>query len=276
MAEAKPMFRDKALQRAVSPNQLDQIMQVTTPKGWLALLALAGLVLGAVLWSILTTIPSTVSAQGVLARVGGVERVVARSSGQIQTIAVSEGAPVRRGQTLLTLARSGGGPRTTIASPVNGRVLTIAATRGQPVDRGASLLTIDPSDAQLELVLYLSPADGGSIRPGMDVRIAPATLAQGDQATLKGTVRGVTTYAGSRADLQRILGQGGASPALWAGGAPLAVHVALTPDRAAPGGYTWSSPPGTQVALLTGTACTATITVSRHRPISQVLPIGAS
>ena len=55
------VFRKVALDRLSSPEQLDQLMEVTTPHGWLAL-AGAGLLLGvAVVWSTTGTLPERVS-----------------------------------------------------------------------------------------------------------------------------------------------------------------------------------------------------------------------
>jgi hypothetical protein len=56
------LFRQAALEKLSSPEELDQLMQVTTPRGWLALLALIifiGLVLGI---SFFTSIPVRVEA----------------------------------------------------------------------------------------------------------------------------------------------------------------------------------------------------------------------
>ncbi len=54
----KPIFRKAALERLSSPEQLDQLMQVTTPKGWLALIALAGLLVTAVILGFVGSIRS--------------------------------------------------------------------------------------------------------------------------------------------------------------------------------------------------------------------------
>lgn len=69
--EQKELFRKAALERLSSPEELDQLMQVTNPKGWLALLGLAGLILAALIWGILGHIPTIAQGQGVLLRQEG-------------------------------------------------------------------------------------------------------------------------------------------------------------------------------------------------------------
>ena len=62
----KPIFRQAALERLASPEQLDQLMQVTTPRGWLALAALGCLLITAVILSFIWTIPVTVGGKCIL------------------------------------------------------------------------------------------------------------------------------------------------------------------------------------------------------------------
>jgi hypothetical protein len=60
------IYRKAALERLSSPEELDSLMQVTTPKGWLALFSLGALILIALLWGIFGRIPTKVSGQGII------------------------------------------------------------------------------------------------------------------------------------------------------------------------------------------------------------------
>jgi hypothetical protein len=51
------LFRQVALEKLSSPEELDQLMQVTTPRGWFALAALIGLVTVAVVVGVVGVIP---------------------------------------------------------------------------------------------------------------------------------------------------------------------------------------------------------------------------
>lgn len=62
------IFRKESLERLSSPEQLDQLMQVVSPRSWLPLASLGGLVLLALAWSILGRIPITATGQGILVR----------------------------------------------------------------------------------------------------------------------------------------------------------------------------------------------------------------
>lgn len=92
------IFRKVALERLSSPEQLDQLMQVTRPQGWLALAALIALILAALLWGIFGSIPTEAFGQGLLLRQGGVSELVAAGSGQVEEMLVRVGDTVDKGQ----------------------------------------------------------------------------------------------------------------------------------------------------------------------------------
>jgi HlyD family secretion protein len=94
------VFRKVALERISSPEQLDQVMQTTAPRGWIALSA-AGLLLAAALaWGVLGVLPDKVIGSGILVKTGGVLEVVAPAGGRVVDVAVRVGEQVREGQVV--------------------------------------------------------------------------------------------------------------------------------------------------------------------------------
>jgi HlyD family secretion protein len=94
------IFRKVALERLSSPEQLDQLMQVTDPKGWLALGALGALLLASVTWGVLGSIPTEARGEGILLRQGGVSNLVAAENGQVEEILVAVGDVIQKGQVV--------------------------------------------------------------------------------------------------------------------------------------------------------------------------------
>jgi HlyD family secretion protein len=101
----KKIFRQVALDRLASPEQLDQIMRVTTPKGWIALVAIGVALVVAGAWSVGGTIPEKVNGRGILIRSGGIFQVVAQSAGAVSDVGVDVGDRVVEGQVIARLAQ---------------------------------------------------------------------------------------------------------------------------------------------------------------------------
>jgi HlyD family secretion protein len=100
------LFRKSALDRLASPEQLDQLVTVTGPRGWLALAAAALLVAGALAWSVLGSVATRVGGEGILVATGGqVFDAAAAARGNLVDQGVRPGDPVRAGQVLALIAQ---------------------------------------------------------------------------------------------------------------------------------------------------------------------------
>lgn len=92
------IFRKVALERLSSPEQLDQLVQITNPRGWLALGALGAILVAALGWSIWGSIPAEATGEGILIRQGGVSDLVTAANGQVEEILVNVGDVIAKGQ----------------------------------------------------------------------------------------------------------------------------------------------------------------------------------
>lgn len=99
------LFRKSALDRLSSPEQLDLMVRITSPAGWMALLALIGLIVVAIMWGIFGNIPTKVLGSAMLIKTGGVVEVSARSNGLITDVSVRAGDFVKRGQKIARIAQ---------------------------------------------------------------------------------------------------------------------------------------------------------------------------
>jgi len=74
------IFRKEALERLSSPEQLDQLMKIVTPRSWLPLAALAGLLGCGLVWSIVGRIPVTTTGKGALVFADALETAMSDST----------------------------------------------------------------------------------------------------------------------------------------------------------------------------------------------------
>ena len=99
------VFRKVALDRLSSPEQIDQMLHVTTARSWVALLALCGSLAAALVWSLTSFIDTTVNAQGVISQAEGVDNVVALGTGTVTDIRVKVGDRIQAGQIVALVAQ---------------------------------------------------------------------------------------------------------------------------------------------------------------------------
>lgn len=104
--EKSSLFRQEALERASSPEELDQIMQVVNPKKWLPLVAVGSLVVAGLTWSFLGRIPITVTGTGIIVYPNTITSFQSPTAGRLRTINVKVGDYVNRGDILATLDQS--------------------------------------------------------------------------------------------------------------------------------------------------------------------------
>ena len=410
-APSEKIFRQVALDRLSSPEQLDRLITLTSPIGWMALLALAVLLLAIVGWGIFGTVPTRVQGSGIIVSRGGqVFDAMAPASGTLTTVAaigalVGQGDVVARlddvrvrqdlehAETVLReqeqqfaelvarfdreitarhkvddqqrenlgeiirsaeqrhsfyadelagdqpIAQKGFITRrfvqetrqlmetaeqderrarndllrigaeeldqadrrdqevwhqqeavntarrtveelqirldrdTRIVSPIDGHVTELKADIGTVVAPGRPVVSIAKAGQGLELVLYISPEQGKTVAPGMEVRIAPATLNKEEFGTLIGRVLDISEFPISPQGMLTVLGNPELVKLFSVRGAPYAARVSLIPDAASPSGYQWSTGKGPPVAISAGTTASAEVTVRTQRPITLVLPL---
>jgi hypothetical protein len=172
----RQIFRKVALDRLASPEQLDQLLQVTRPTGWLALAALCLLLSATVLWSIFGSIAIQVSGRAALiAPEGGrtLEALVFLPADAAQQ--VRPGMPARVVPAGASRERDGF---------MRGAVVSVDAAwaaDAATAERLATTLRVDSSAIAIHVALVpdLAATSGyaWSLPPGPPTALASGTLA---------------------------------------------------------------------------------------------------
>ncbi|MEA1671863.1 NHLP bacteriocin system secretion protein [Nitrospirillum sp. BR 11163] len=98
---SNPIFRKAALDGLSSPEQLNQLVQVTPARAWIALWASAAILAVILAWSVFGTLPSRMAGRGVLIHDGGTFNVVAVVDGVVADMEhLSPGQHIAKGQVL--------------------------------------------------------------------------------------------------------------------------------------------------------------------------------
>jgi len=253
------LFQEQALERLSSPEQLDRLMPLTSPRGWLALAAVGLLLVAGLAWSILGVVETTIQAEGLFTAPGAVE-VVRAPNGISMSVVVKPGEMVQQGQTLA----EGGGQ--VLKSPVAGRVLDASGDvhytkdgASGIIDTGSTTVRMEIPNATLDAVAFVSAAEGYRVRPGMAVSIKAASDDPQSSSHLQGMVKNVGRTPATKAAVERLLQNESWTHTTLADGPVLQVNIEvpnLKPSE----------------RIFSGLPCTAQIVVERQRPIELVLP----
>ena len=100
------VFRKVSLDRLSSPDQLDTIIRITRSKGWISLFTIGLLIVVALAWGYLGSIPTKVTGVGLFIKSGGVYEIAAPSPGRIKDIYFTVGDVVEKGRLIARIEQT--------------------------------------------------------------------------------------------------------------------------------------------------------------------------
>ena len=160
-----------------------------------------------------------------------------------------------------------------IRAPVSGRVTEIKAQVGAVLEPGESVLGIQTGQDGLDVLIYVSTADGKRVEPGMPARVSPNTVRHVEHGYMTGVVETISEFPASVESMAAVLQNQGLAETFSSSGTPYAGRIALTPDPATESGFAWTSARGAEVVVTAGTVAQIEIEVERQPPITLVIPL---
>jgi multidrug efflux pump subunit AcrA (membrane-fusion protein) len=266
-------FRQQALSKLQSPEEIDLPVRFARPQGWLVLAVTVVVMIAASAWAVTGTLTSTLGAPGILTHAQGSYVLQSPVAGQVTDVLAEEGARVSANAPLVKLRTAEGS--TVVRTIAAGRLTALVATIGSVVTTGADVAAverIDKPDDPLMAVLYV-PADSGSTVPvGASVDLTVQSVPTQQYGVLRGRVKAVGRTAQTRQRITGFLGSSQLGEQFSKKGQPVAVLVRLDPSSRTESGYTWSSADGPPYAVDSMTLTTGAIRLSEQHPIDWLLP----
>ncbi|MBT2510386.1 HlyD family efflux transporter periplasmic adaptor subunit [Streptomyces sp. ISL-98] len=266
-------FRQQALSKLQSPEEIDLPVRFARPQGWLVLTVTVAVMIAASVWAVTGTVSSTLGAPGILTHAQGSYVLQSPVAGQVTDVLADEGERVRANAPLLKVRTAQGS--TVVRTIAAGRVTTLVATIGSVVTTGADVAAverIDNADDPLMAVLYV-PADSGSTVPvGASVDLTVQSVATQQYGVLRGRVKAVGRTAQTRQRISGFLGSSQLGEQFSQQGQPVPVLVRLERSSATKSGYVWSSSGGPPYAVDSMTLATGAIRLAEQHPIDWLLP----
>ncbi|MGW0552600.1 HlyD family efflux transporter periplasmic adaptor subunit [Streptomyces altiplanensis] len=266
-------FRQQALSKLQSPEEIDLPVRFARPQGRLVLIVTVAVMIAACAWAVNGTVSSTLGAPGILTHAQGSYVLQSPVAGQVTGVLAKEGERVSADAPLLKVRTARGD--TVVRTIAAGRLTTLVAAIGSVVTTGADVAAVERvenADDPLMAVLYV-PADSGSTVPvGASVDLTVQSVPTQQYGVLRGRVASVGRTAQSRQRITGFLGSGQLGEEFSKHGQPVSVLVRLDRSAASRSGYSWSSSQGPPYAVESMTLATGAIHLAEQHPIDWLLP----
>ena len=159
-----------------------------------------------------------------------------------------------------------------IKAPASGRVTEIKAQPGATLEPGDPVLDIETGRESVDVLFYVSPADGKRIEVGMPALVSPATVKREEYGSMTGTVESLSEFPASVAGMVAVLKNRELAMSFSRNGPPYTGRVALTLDPSTVSGFAWTSPQAKDVDITPGTLATIEVEVTRRPPAALAVP----
>ncbi|SFT79214.1 HlyD family secretion protein [Selenomonas sp. GACV-9] len=302
------IFSKEALDKMHSPEKLDMTMTITTPIGWMGLIAVAVMMLAVVIWSVFGSFTVKADGMGLIMDPSGVGKISTLSGGTLDELYVHPGDRVEKGALIAHVSMvqeeaatrmAQMGPEmansmrdaaarvrefdsrryqqeatANIYSTFNGIVDEVLVEEGSVVGSGTPIASvrIDEGRGHLKGILYIPVDKGKRVEKGQTVQLAPNGADVSQTGSLLGTVRSVSQYPVSIQNMQKTLGNEQLAQWILSSQQSSLVEVDfdLVKDEADKSGYLWTSSVGEHKPITAGSFVTGSIIIERRPPIEKV------
>lgn len=265
------LYRKSALERMSNPEQLDKVLKVTSPMSWIALMGITLIIVVTIVWSIVGTIPETITAKGVVSAVVGSNSVYTEDAGKVVSLRVREGDEVHLGDPVMTY-RNSSNEIVEVYSDQVGVVSDLVVKKDDEFTPGKDVIRVSPiaQDSQI-VVCYVPLAKAKKLERGMQVNITLDSLDSNSYGNMVARVINIDAYATPKDGMNSVIGKDNNLESTFnKDGAVVAVACELYPSTETVSGYYWSNAKGATVDVKNGSLVTAKIVTDEVAPITKL------
>ncbi|GGY05730.1 HlyD family efflux transporter periplasmic adaptor subunit [Streptomyces djakartensis] len=266
-------FRQQALAKLQSPEELDLPVRFARPQGWLVLSVTVVTMAAASVWAVTGSVTSTVSAPAILTHGQGSYLLQSPVAGQVTAVLAKQGEQLPADSPVLKVRTAQG--ETVVRTLDAGRVSALAATVGQIIQTGANVAAVEKvahTRDPLYATVYVPAENAASIPDDAAVDLTVQSVPTQEYGVLRGHVKSVDRSAQSPQEIAAFLGDSQLGEQFTRKGRPVAVTVRLDKSSATKSGYAWSSADGPPYKLTSMTMASGSIRLADQRPVDWLLP----
>ncbi|MFJ7178514.1 HlyD family efflux transporter periplasmic adaptor subunit [Streptomyces massasporeus] len=266
-------FRQQALAKLQSPEELDLPVRFARPQGWLVLSVTVVAMAAASVWAVTGSVTSTVSAPAIITHGQGSYLLQSPVAGQVTAVLAKQGQQVPAGSPVLKVRTAKG--EAVVRALEAGRVSALAATVGQIIQTGANVAAVEKvarTTDPLYATVYVPAENAASIPDDAAVDLTVQSVPTQEYGVLRGHVKSVDRSAQSPQQIAAFLGDSQLGEQFTKKGRPVAVTVRLDTSSATKSGYRWSSADGPPFKLTSMTPASGSIRLADQHPVDWLLP----
>ncbi|MEU3853482.1 HlyD family efflux transporter periplasmic adaptor subunit [Streptomyces sp. NPDC029554] len=266
-------FRQQALAKLQSPEELDLPVRFARPQGWLVLSVTVVAMAAASVWAVTGSVASTVSAPAILTHGQGSYVLQSPVAGQVTAVLAEQGERLPANSPVLKVRTARG--ETVVRTLDAGRVSALAASVGQIIRTGANVAAVEKvarTGDPLYATVYVPAENAASIPDDAAVDLTVQSVPTQEYGVLRGHVKSVDRSAQSPQQIAAFLGDSQLGEQFTQKGRPVAVTVRLDRSSATKSGYAWSSADGPPFRLTSMTPASGSIKLADQRPVDWLLP----
>ncbi|MFK4103383.1 HlyD family efflux transporter periplasmic adaptor subunit [Streptomyces sp. NPDC019531] len=266
-------FRQQALAKLQSPEELDLPVRFARPQGWLVMSVTVVVMAAASVWAVTGSVASTVSAPAILTHGQGSYILQSPVAGQVTQVIAQQGEQLPANSPVLKVRTAQGD--TVVRTVAAGRVTALAATIGQIISTGANLAAVEKvahASDPMYATVYVPAENAASIPDDAAVDLTVSSAPTQEYGVLRGHVKSVDRSAQSAQQIAAFLGDSQLGEQFTKDGRPVAVLVKLDKSKGTKSGYRWSSADGPPFALTSMTVASGSIRLADQRPVDWLLP----
>ncbi|MEU0284200.1 HlyD family efflux transporter periplasmic adaptor subunit [Streptomyces sp. NPDC006147] len=266
-------FRQQALAKLQSPEELDLPVRFARPQGWLVLSVTVISMAAASVWALTGSVTSTVQAPAILTYGHGSYILQSPVAGQVTAVLAREGERLPAGSPVLKVRTPDGDQ--VVRTLQAGRITALAASEGQIIATGADVAAVEKvrgAESPLYATVYVPAQKAAGIPAHASVDLTVQSVPSQEYGVLRGEVTEVDRSAQSPRQITGFLGDTQLGEEFTRDGRPVAVTVKLKRSTATESGYAWSSAEGPPFELTSMTLATGSIRLADRRPVDWLLP----
>lgn len=265
------LYRKTSLEKLSNPEQLDRAITVTSPMSWLALIGVALIIVATLIWSVVGSLPTVQTVNGLVVSPQSVGAYCSEKSGTVSRLLKSPGDSVKEEEGL-AVVKTGDGSEYTVKASDNGTLTDYVVEVGAKVSAGMEIARFTPKTEQEQLVAcYVPITIAQQLKEDMKVLLYLSSADSQTYGHMEGWIDSIGEYAANTSNMWYVVGADNLMADQFLSQGPVVlVTCHIKTDDTAKSGYYWSSENGKQLTVSNGTFVTAKIITDESAPITKL------